>query len=132
MNDAEYLSAAAAVAAMRNGDITAEDYASALLTRTAALKNINAFISLDRDKVLEAARAADRMRASGSLLGALHGLPIPVKDSVNSMDLPSSSGTAAVAPTSSPRVDRGSTSTTRCAPSSSRGRLSPFTTFQRR
>lgn len=96
MNDAEYLSAVAAVAAMRNGDISAEDYASALLTRTDALKNINAFISLDRDKVLEAARAADRMRASGSLLGALHGLPIPVKDSVNSMDLPSSSGTAAL------------------------------------
>src|SRR5471032_1668610 len=48
------------------------------------------------DSVLEAARAADRARAKGAKLGALHGLPIPLKDSINSADLPTTAGTAAL------------------------------------
>jgi mandelamide amidase len=46
--------------------------------------------------VLEAARAADKARAAGATLGMLHGLPIPVKDSVNTKDLPTSNGTRAL------------------------------------
>ena len=46
--------------------------------------------------VLEAARSADRKRASGVPLGALHGLPIPVKDSINTKTLPTSNGTRAL------------------------------------
>jgi Asp-tRNA(Asn)/Glu-tRNA(Gln) amidotransferase A subunit family amidase len=45
---------------------------------------------------LEAARAADKARAAGATLGMLHGLPIPVKDSVNTKDLPTSNGTRAL------------------------------------
>jgi mandelamide amidase len=89
------LTAIAAVAAMRNGDIKAEDYARALLDRARQLESLNAFRTLDAEMVLEAARAADKSRASGAHLGALHGLPIPVKDSVNSKALPTSYGTAA-------------------------------------
>jgi mandelamide amidase len=91
------LNATAAVAAIRNGDIKAEDYARALLDRTQQLANLNAFRSLDRNAVLDAARNADRLRASGAQLGALHGLPIPVKDSVNTKALPTSNGTRALA-----------------------------------
>jgi len=36
------------------------------------------------------------VRASGDAIGALHGLPIPVKDSVNSRALPTSNGTRAL------------------------------------
>jgi indoleacetamide hydrolase len=89
------LTAVAAVAAMRNGDIKAEDYARALLDRAQQFDNLNAFRTLDREMVLEAATAADKSRASGAHLGALHGLPIPVKDSFNSKALPTSYGTAA-------------------------------------
>ena len=46
--------------------------------------------------VLAAARAADKARASGTALGLLHGLPIPVKDSVNTKALPTSNGTRAL------------------------------------
>jgi mandelamide amidase len=81
---------------MRRGDITAERYATALLARCEALKALNAFITLDRDKVLEAARKADQRRAAGDNLGALHGLPIPIKDSINTKDLPTTSATAAL------------------------------------
>lgn len=87
------LTAVAAVNAMRRGEIKAEDYARALLHRAQQLESLNAFRTLDAGLVLEAARGADRSRASGAALGALHGLPIPVKDSVNSKALPTSSGT---------------------------------------
>jgi indoleacetamide hydrolase len=90
------LTASAAVDAMRNGDMKAEDYAKALLDRAQALANLNAFRTLDREMVLEAARSVDKARAAGQSLGMLHGLPIPVKDSVNTKALPTSNGTRAL------------------------------------
>jgi Asp-tRNA(Asn)/Glu-tRNA(Gln) amidotransferase A subunit family amidase len=91
------LSATAAVAGIRDGNIKAEDYARALLDRAQQLASLNAFRILDRETTLEAAHNADRQRASGAQLGMLHGLPIPVKDSVNTKALPTSNGTRALA-----------------------------------
>jgi len=91
------ISASEAVAAMRRGDLRAEDYAQALLQRCAEAVSLNAFITLEPQSVLEAAHAADLLRASGAGLGPLHGLPIPVKDSVNTKDYPTSGGTRALA-----------------------------------
>ena len=82
-NELIELSATDAVRAMRDGELKAEDYAAALLERCEAGKHLNAFITLDANGVLEAARAADRRRAAGGAMGALHGLPMPIKDSVN-------------------------------------------------
>jgi indoleacetamide hydrolase len=90
------LSAIAASAAIKNGELKAEDYVGALLGRVQRLQNLNAFRTLDPEMVLEAARDADKIRASGAPLGLLHGLPIPVKDSVNSKALPTSYGTRAL------------------------------------
>jgi indoleacetamide hydrolase len=90
------LGAVDAVAAIARGDVSAEHYASTLLAQCASGKSLNAFITLDPGKVLEAARAADRHRASGAALGPLHGLPIPVKDSVNTKDFPTTAGTPAL------------------------------------
>jgi indoleacetamide hydrolase len=90
------LSATVAVEAMRNGDIKAEDYARALLDKARDLDSLNAFRILNCEMVLQAARAADKSRASGAALSLLHGLPIPVKDSVNTKDLPTSNGTYAL------------------------------------
>jgi Asp-tRNA(Asn)/Glu-tRNA(Gln) amidotransferase A subunit family amidase len=91
--DLAELSATAAVAAMRAGDVTAEEYAQALLARVERFANLNAFRVIDREMVLASARAADKTRAAGGPLGLLHGLPIPVKDSVNTAALPTSNGT---------------------------------------
>jgi len=91
------LTAVEAVRRMTSGELSAERYAAALLERSAATRHLNAFISLEPDRVLEAARAADRRRAAGSPLGALHGLPIPVKDSLNTADYPTTAGTRALA-----------------------------------
>ncbi|KVM48465.1 hypothetical protein WJ58_26545 [Burkholderia ubonensis] len=58
------LGAAAAVAAMQRGDFTAERYATALLEQVERWSTLNAFRTLDRDAVLQAARAADERRGS--------------------------------------------------------------------
>jgi mandelamide amidase len=90
------LGAVDAVALMKSGELSAEHYASALLARAQQRGHLNAFISLDPDRVLAAARAADKLRASGKPLGRLHGLPIPVKDSVMTADYPTTAGTKAL------------------------------------
>ena len=81
---------------MRQGELLAEEYAAALLQRCEAAEHLNAFITLNPPRVLETAREADRKRASGEELGPLHGLPIPVKDSVNTKDYPTTGGTPAL------------------------------------
>ena len=97
-NDAPLLnlSAEEAVRAMTMGAVTAERYARALLERCAALHALNAFITIDRVRVLEQARMADHQRARGAKLGPLHGLPIPVKDSLNTAQYPTTAGTPAL------------------------------------
>jgi mandelamide amidase len=84
------LPAVEAVRAMREGSLRAEDYCRALLERAGQWKHLNAFITIDGERVLEAARAADLSRAAGGAMGLLHGLPLPVKDSVNTRALPAS------------------------------------------
>jgi mandelamide amidase len=81
---------------MKRGEVTAERFASALLARCKAAESLNAFITLQPERVLESARAADKRRLSGARLGALHGLPIPIKDSVNTKDMPTTGGTPAL------------------------------------
>ena len=90
------LSACEAVSAMSTGQITALAYAEALLARCADRSDLNAFITLEPEAVRSAARAADARRAAGEKLGPLHGLPVPVKDSINTADLPTTAGTAAL------------------------------------
>jgi mandelamide amidase len=100
------LGAVEAVRRMRAGELRAEDYAAALLERASSLAHLNAFITLDAEQVLEDARRADRERAAGRANGLLHGLPIPVKDSVHTSRLPTTQGTRALA-AFRPREDAG-------------------------
>ena len=90
------LTATEALQAMRNDEISAEEYARSLLARCETAENLNAWRVLDPEKVLEAAREADRQHAAGQALGPLHGLPIPIKDSVNTSEYPTSAGTRAL------------------------------------
>jgi indoleacetamide hydrolase len=90
------LSAVDAVTHMRDGSLSAERYAQALLARCHDARALNAFITLEPDRVLEDARGRDRERLEGKKPGALFGLPIPVKDSVNTRDYPTTAGTPAL------------------------------------
>ncbi|HEU5283985.1 MAG TPA: indoleacetamide hydrolase [Burkholderiales bacterium] len=87
------LGAAQAVGAMRRGDLTAEQYAQFCLMRAEALRDLNAFITLEPERVLEAARKADRLRASGAPLGPLHGLPLAIKDNIDTAGIPTTAAT---------------------------------------
>ena len=95
--DYTQLSARSAVAAMLQGDITAEAYAGALIFQSRKFRDLNAFVALDEDKFLEAAHGADLRRARGVRLGPLQGLPIAVKDNIEFAALPTTAGTPALA-----------------------------------
>lgn len=54
--------------------------ADALARAHAWQRTIGAFVSIDDDDALRAARAADARRANGAPLGPLHGVPVAIKD----------------------------------------------------
>ena len=85
-----------ALAAMRSGRLSAEQYVTALLVRAEQLGDLHALIAIDRDGALAAARRVDAMRTSGAALPLLAGLPIVVKDNINTRDLPTTGGTPAL------------------------------------
>ncbi len=89
------LTAADARDHMAKGDITAEAYAQACLDQIAARDPaIEAWVHLDPGYALAQARAADTHRASGKALGLLHGLPVGIKDIIDTADMPTQHGCA--------------------------------------
>ena len=98
------MSASEVVDQLRRGELLAETYAQHVLRRCEAQKNLNAFISLDAAQLLESAHQCDLLRRAGKPLRMLHGLPVPVKDSFNTRQLPTTSGTGALR-TFRPRED---------------------------
>lgn len=82
-----------AAAAIRAGDVTAEALATALLQRAEAFASLNAFVTLDAETILAAAHAADQHWGSGKPLGPLHGVPIALKDNINTAAFPTTGGT---------------------------------------
>ena len=67
---------------LKSGATTAEALAKAALESAKANAADNAFVSLDEEGALEAARAIDAKRAAGEPLGALAGIPLAVKDNI--------------------------------------------------
>ncbi len=83
MNDRElmYLPAHEQRGMILNGEVSSVELAEASLRRVKQLEpQLNAFITLDEGGALKAARDADAALASGAEPGALHGVPIAVKD----------------------------------------------------
>lgn len=91
------LTASEAVGKIARGELSAEAYASALLARAETLKDLNACITLNRDGLLEGARAIDASRRSGERLGRLAGLPLLVKDNIDTRGMPTTAGTKGLA-----------------------------------
>ena len=92
--DVTELSAVEAGLAIIRGDLKAEEYTEALIRRCDAGRSLNVFISrMDREKVMEAARAADEKRASAAVRGVLHGIPVMITDSIITAALPTTAGT---------------------------------------
>ncbi|CAH2910091.1 MAG: Indoleacetamide hydrolase (EC [uncultured Paraburkholderia sp.] len=90
------LSATQAVAAIQSGRLQATDYVATLLARAAALQTLNALTVIDLDGALAAARRIDALPAEAKAQLPLAGLPIVVKDNINTVRLPTSAGTPAL------------------------------------
>ncbi len=90
------LTAVELVGAIRRGEIAAEAYCRAALDRQRKLRHLNAITWIDEARALEAARAADLRRGRGATPGALSGLPVVVKDNIDTVGFPTSAGTAAL------------------------------------
>lgn len=74
---------------MASGKYTSEQITKLYLDRIEALDktgpNLNAIIELNPD-ALNIAKAMDRERSEGKIRGALHGIPIVIKDNIDSAD----------------------------------------------
>ena len=87
------LSAVDAARLIREGVISSEQFVGACLARVDDVdKEVQAWAFLDREYVLEQARAADRWRGEGNPLGALHGVPVGIKDIIDTGDMPTENG----------------------------------------
>jgi indoleacetamide hydrolase len=89
--DLEELSLIAVGTAIRNGELSAEAYANRLLERCKKAAPLNAFIRLDPEYVRMAAHLADTRPRSER--AALHGIPIALKDNLDTADFPTTGGT---------------------------------------
>lgn len=69
-----------------NKEVTVEEVAKEVLAQIAA-SDLNCYVTVDEDRVLERARALDAKFAAGESLGALFGLPISVKDNISTKGL---------------------------------------------
>jgi Asp-tRNA(Asn)/Glu-tRNA(Gln) amidotransferase A subunit family amidase len=89
------LTATRAAAEIAQGAISAEDYTRACLERIAAVEgDIGAFAHLDPEHALHQARASDEWRQSGRPIGPLHGVPVAIKDIIDTADFPTECGSA--------------------------------------
>jgi mandelamide amidase len=93
MADPNSMSAAEIVAAIRDKKISATDVAKAAIARARQVKDLNALIILNEGPALAAAAEIDSGER-GPL--PLAGLPIVIKDNINTVDMPTSAGTAAL------------------------------------
>jgi aspartyl-tRNA(Asn)/glutamyl-tRNA(Gln) amidotransferase subunit A len=76
------------------GALKAIDYAEACIARVGERDGeIKAWAHFDADHVRRQARAADAYRATGAAIGSLHGLPVGVKDIIDTAGMPTENGT---------------------------------------
>jgi len=83
-NDFAWLGAAEIAALIRDRKVSALEVMQATLARAEkAQAALNCFITICADEALRDAKAADEAVARGDALGVLHGVPLHVKDLVN-------------------------------------------------
>ncbi|WP_037256084.1 indoleacetamide hydrolase [Kibdelosporangium aridum] len=78
---------------IRRGALSATECARALLDRVHDHQHLGAFITLDPDRLLRQAKRADEVLARHGALGSLHGVPVAVKDNIDTSCLPTTGGT---------------------------------------
>ncbi|WP_431960717.1 Asp-tRNA(Asn)/Glu-tRNA(Gln) amidotransferase subunit GatA [Actinacidiphila sp. bgisy160] len=93
MTDLTRLTAAETAAAVASGQTSAVEVAKAHLDRIAAVdEKVHAFLHVDTEGALKAAKAVDDKRAAGEKLGPLAGVPLALKDIFTTKGVPTTVG----------------------------------------
>ena len=78
---------------VREGVISAELWVWACLERVRDVDGgVQAWTFLDPEHALAQARAADEIKMSGGPIGPLHGVPVGLKDIIDTADMPTENG----------------------------------------
>src|SRR5437867_3675214 len=84
-------------AAMKAGRVTSHDLVQQYLTRIATYEDkLHAAITVNPNALKEADER-DRERKAGKIRGPLHGIPIAIKDNIQTTDMPTTGGALALA-----------------------------------
>jgi Asp-tRNA(Asn)/Glu-tRNA(Gln) amidotransferase A subunit family amidase len=87
------VSAADGARLVADGAVTSVQLVEACLARIREVdEQVQAWAFLDPDHALAQARAADEWRLAGRPLGPLHGVPVGVKDIIDTADMPTENG----------------------------------------
>mgnify|MGYP001826140016 CR=1 FL=1 len=93
-DDIAQASATSLARAIREKSLSSVEVVEAYLRRIDALNStLNAIVQLDAERAIAAARRADAQLSNGVDLGALHGVPITIKDSLDTAGMVSTAGT---------------------------------------
>jgi Asp-tRNA(Asn)/Glu-tRNA(Gln) amidotransferase A subunit family amidase len=92
-SEMQRLTASEAVRHLKAREFTAVEYMSACAAQIEALEGtLDAWAHLALDGALETAAARDRSLAAGEQAGPLHGVPVGIKDIMNTTDMPTQMG----------------------------------------
>ena len=88
------VSACDAARKIKDGSLSSVNLVGACLARIKATDDqLKAWVHLDPDHALDQAAEMDRIRRSGRPVGPLHGVPVGLKDIVDTRDFPTERGT---------------------------------------
>jgi indoleacetamide hydrolase len=90
------LDASEALEALQKGDFSAKEYAENVIKRNENYRNLNAIVALNPESFLREADLSDQRRMKGEA-GPLEGLPLVLKDNINTSHLKTTGGTPALA-----------------------------------
>jgi aspartyl-tRNA(Asn)/glutamyl-tRNA(Gln) amidotransferase subunit A len=93
MSDLTRMTASEIAGLVAGGEVAAVEVAQAHLERiTAVDPSVHAFLHVDTEGAMIAAKAVDDARAAGAVLGPLAGVPLAMKDLVVTQGLPTTAG----------------------------------------
>jgi Asp-tRNA(Asn)/Glu-tRNA(Gln) amidotransferase A subunit family amidase len=94
MEQLNWLTANQAAQGIRDGSFSAEDLVRACIRQILAKEpEVHAWAYFDAEHALAQAKRADESRAAGKPLGPLHGVPVGIKDIIDTGDMPTEDGT---------------------------------------